>query len=221
MSKFSFYTASFPYDFNTLVDFFEKKSTKKNEYITIIKKRTHYIELKYHQDQIVTEEYLDTNNKKNIIERLSTKEIIFRIYNRERYNFLIINQPRGIINLKNFLSKLFLFEFFITKEFIDLNQLIEKESEQIDYIFKVELREALYPDNIFAKHTFYTQNKSVNVLGPFISLLKTNYYSIFKVELFFKNYVNIKFVIKNDASFSSIGLSDDEAIKFIFSNLTI
>lgn len=221
MSKFSFYTASFPYNFNALVDFFEKKSTNRNEYVTAVKKRAHYIELKYCQNQIITEEYFDTNNKKNIIERLSTKEITFRIYNREKYNFVIINQPRGIINLKNFLSKLFLFEFFINKEFINLNKLIEEQSEEIDYIFRVELREALYPNNVFAKHTFYTQNKNINLLEPFTLLLKTNHYSIFKVELFFKKYANIKFLIKNDASFSSIGLDDEEAISFVFSNLTI
>lgn len=221
MSKLSFYTASFPSDFAELADFFEKKSAKNNESITLIKKRMDYLELKYFHNKIIVEEYYDTNNVKKTIERLSTKEIIFRIYNKKKFNFIIINQPRSILDLKNYLSKLFLFEFFISKEILDLNKLIESLSDKIDYIFRVELREALYPNNIFSKHIFYTQNKSLNQLEPFTSLLKTKYYSIFKLEIYFKEFVNIKFIITNDAHFSLIGLDDEEAIHFISKTLAL
>ncbi|EHU3345961.1 hypothetical protein R4448_08790 [Acinetobacter baumannii] len=221
MSKLSFYTASFPSDFTELADFFEKKSAKNNESITLIKKRMDYLELKYFHNKIIVEEYYDTNNVKKTIERLSTKEVIFRIYNKKKFNFIIINQPRSILDLKNYLSKLFLFEFFISKEILDLNKLIESLSDKIDYIFRVELREALYPNNIFSKHIFYTQNKSLNQLEPFTSLLKTKYFSIFKIEIYFKEFVNIKFIITNDAHFSLIGLDDEEAIHFISKTLAL
>ncbi|WP_227063247.1 hypothetical protein [Acinetobacter pittii] len=221
MSKLSFYTASFPSDFTKLADFFEKKSAKNNESITLIKKRTDYLELKYFHNKIIIEEYYDTNNVKKTIERLSTKEVIFRIYNKNKFNFIIINQPRSILDLKNYLSKLFLFEFFISKEILNLNKLIESLGDKIDYIFRVELREALYPNNIFSKHIFYTQNKSLNQLEPFTSLLKTKHYSIFKIELYFKDFLNIKFIITNDAHFSLVGLGDEEAIQFISKTLTL
>lgn len=221
MSKLSFYTASFPFEFNHLADYFEKKSTKNNEYIAISKRRSHYLEFKYSHNQVVVEEYYDTNNLKKTLERLSTKEIIFRIYNRSRYNFVILNQPRSILNLKNHLSKIFYFDFFLSKENLNLNKLINCLGEKIDYISKVEFREALYPNNIFSKHIFYTQNKDINLIESYTSLLKTNHYSIFKLYLYFKQYLNIKFTITNDSNFSYISLNDDDAINFIFDNLLI
>lgn len=219
MSKLNFYTASFPSDFNQLVDYFEKKSAKNNEYIHITKKRPHYMELKYSLNQVIIEEYYDTNNTKKTLERLSTKEINFRIYNRNNFNFVIINQPRSILSLKTFLSKLFNFDFFISQEHLNIINLINYLADKIDYISKVEIRNCLYPNNIFSKNTFYTQNKDIISLKYFTSLLKTENYSIFKIEIYFKKYLNIKFKINNDYSFSFFGLDEDNAINFIFDNL--
>lgn len=219
MSKLSFYTASFPSNFNKLADYFEKKSAKNDEYITITKKRSHYIELKYLLNQVIVEEYYDTSNTKKSLEKLSTKEVTFRIYNRTNFNFVIVNQPRSILSLKNFLSKLFNFDFFLTKEDLNLINLLDYWGDKIDYISKVEFRDGLYPKNIFSKNIFYTQNKDISSLENFTSLLKTNYYSIFKIELNFKQYLNIKFIITNEFNISFIGLEEDTVINFIFDNL--
>lgn len=221
MSKLSFYTATFPSEFNQLADFFEKKSNKSNEFITISKKRSFYLELKYSHNQIIIEEYYDANNSKKTFERLSTKEIIFRLYNRKKNNFIILNQPRSILNLKNYLSKLFHFDFFLSKEDLDLSRLIDHLGGEIDHISKVEFREALYPNNIFSKHIFYTQNRDINLIESYTLLLKTNHYSIFKIDLFFKKYLGNKFTITNDYNFLFIGLSDDDIINFIFDNFPV
>lgn len=221
MSKLSFYTASFPSDFNKLVDFFEKKSTKNNEYISISKIRPHYIELKYYVNQLVFEEYYDVNNTKKVLEKLTAKEITFRIYNKIKLNFVIINQPRSILNLKNFLSKIFHFDFFLSKESLNLINLINYWQDKIEYISKVEFRDGLHSNNIFSKNIFYTQNKDINSLDSYTDLLKTNYYSIYKTDLYFKKYINTKFIISNDFNFSFIGLNEDDVINFIFDDLSL
>lgn len=221
MSKLSFYTASFPSNFNKLVDYFEKKSTNSNEYISISKIRPHYIELKYHLNQVIIEEYYDANNTKKSLERLTAKEITFRLYNKIRLNFVIINQPRSILSLKNFLSKLFHFDFFLSKESLNLINLINNWQDKIDYISKVEFRDGLHPNNIFSKNIFYTQNKDINSLESYTMLLKTNYYSIYKADLYFKKYINTRFIITNDFSFSFIGLNEDDVISFIFDDLSL
>ncbi|CAM4294811.1 hypothetical protein [Acinetobacter pragensis] len=221
MSKLSFYTASFPSNFNQLADYFENKSARINESISISRKRLQYIELKYSLNQVIIEEYYDTNNIKKSLERLSTKEVIFRIYNRTTFNFVIINQPRSISNLKNFLSKLFHFDFFLSKEDLNLLNLLDYWRDKIDYISKVEFRDGLYPNNIFSKNIFYTQNKDINSLEAYTSLLKTNHYSIYKIDLYFKQYFNIKFIVTKESNFSFIGLDEDDVINFIFDNLPI
>ena len=221
MSKLSFYTASFPSEFNMLADYFEKSTVKNNEYISISKKRINYLEFKYHINQIIIEEYYDTNNTKKYLEKLSTKEITFRVYNRQKFNFVIVNQPKSILNLKNFLSKLFKFDFFLNKEVLNLVNSVDYWDSEIDYISKVEFRDGLYSNNIFSKNIFYTQNKNINSLESYTLLLKTNYYSVYKIDIFFKKYLNIKFIINNDSNFSFIGLDEDDVINFIFNNLLI
>lgn len=219
MSKLSFYTASFPSDFNKLVDYFEKKSTNNNEYISISKIRPEYIELKYHLNQLVVEEYYDANKTKKTLEKLAAKEIIFRVYNKIKLNFVIVNQPRSILSLKNFLSKIFHFDFFLSQETLDLINSINYWREKIDYISKVEFRDGLHTNNIFSKNIFYTQNKDINSLDSYTMLLKTNYYSIYKTDLYLKKYINTKFTITNDFNFSFIGLNEDDVINFIFDDL--
>ncbi|MFY0084713.1 hypothetical protein ABTP93_21800, partial [Acinetobacter baumannii] len=81
--------------------------------------------------------------------RLYKKQIILRIYNRLNNNFIIINQPRSILDLKNFLTKLFKFDFFINKKDVNLNTFLKNERSQIQNINKIDIREIIYPDNIF------------------------------------------------------------------------
>ncbi|MBD0443960.1 hypothetical protein RFH95_03650 [Acinetobacter nosocomialis] len=218
MSKLSFFDASFSLNFEDIVQKIEKEALKNvNEYIKITKKRSNFFEGTYTHIKTILEEYIDVHGRTSTIERLYKKEIIFRIYNRLNNNFIIINQPRSILDLKNFLTKLFKFDFFINKKDVNLNTFLKNERSQIQNINKIDIREIIYPDNIFSKTVFYTQNHSTDLIEALDLYIKSNHYKIFKVEFYCVKFPSTKITLSYDFKISFLN-SDVENIIDFFHN---
>lgn len=215
MNKLNLYTIKFPCKFENLDKAFEK-----SQFINLIKKRSNYLDFEYSLEKIVEESYTDLQGNINYIKRLNTQKIYFRIYDIDRNNLLIFNQPRSILNFKNHLSKVFNFDFFILKENLDIKFFLNKNKAIIDYISKIEIKNILYKDNIFGNHYFYTQNPRSDLLELINSFIPSESFVISKCELNFKGIPNRKIILTSDHNFHSKDIIDDNTIKFIYDTLS-
>lgn len=222
MSKLSFYDASFPFSFGEVIDKIEKKSLQSDkQFIKKIKKRINFSEFLFTSIKSIQEDYIDINGNITTIERLDKKEISFRIYDRKSNNFIIINQPRSFLELKNFLSKLFNFEFYITQKSIDLNNFLKLQSNKIESISKIDIREIHYPDHVFSKTVFYTQNSNANLIDAINLYLKSNYFKIFKVDFYIQEFPSSKLILSHDCKISFTNLEIDEIINFLHDSFSL
>ena len=98
---------------------------------------------------IFIEEYLDLNNNLNKLERMKVETTIFRIYKFSTNNFIVFDQPRSILKLRNLLSKIFNFQFSLNKKTLNLDSFVKNNLESINHISKIDAREIIHPNNIF------------------------------------------------------------------------
>lgn len=211
MSKLSIYTASFPCEFPLISDYLLSSKLFK-----IIKKRNDFIEVLFNFEKIIEEPYIDINGNESLLKKLIQKKIFFRIYNKENNNFVIFNQPRSILELKNNLSKIFNFDFFLKKTEINIEKIILKNINSITFVNKIEIINALYINDIFGKHVIYTQNKDSKVLDNLKKIINSNKYIVSKIELYFKNFENNKILITSDSTFICKEITEDMFLNFIF-----
>lgn len=212
MSKLSLYTASFPCCFGKLQDYFINQKSMK-----VLKKRKAYIEILFSTEKVIEELYIDIDGNENILKRLNYSKLIFRIYDSAEKNFIIYNQPRSILDLKNTLSKIFNFEFYIEKKPIDLLNLLDSKITEFDFITKLEIKNALYKDNIFGNHLFYTQSRHIDILKSVKEILRTEKYTLFKAEILFKDFDGEKVTITNDCNLIYKNIDEDEIVNFVYS----
>lgn len=218
MSKLTFYDASFPISFKDAIEKLELSTSKNNDqFVKILKKRSNFSEFIYTHTTTIVEKFIDIYGKESSIQRLLKKEVTFRIYNRSNNNLVIINQPRSILHFRNFLSQLFFFDFYLEKREINLKLFLENEIDKILFLSKIDIREIIYPDNIYSKCTFYTQNRNSDLLNSLNLYLKSNHYVIFKIEFFIATFPSMKISLTQDANISFLNSEVDEVIEF-FSN---
>lgn len=217
MSKISFYDVSFPYDFNKISSKIELEGSKNEiEFIKVIKKRPSYFECKFTFKDIYTEEYFDINNNIKSLEKLRIDNINFRIYNLKYNNLIIFDQPRSILKLRNFLSKLFNFEFSLTKKSLNLDLFLKNNLHLISHISRIDAREIIHPNKIFEQKVLYTQNFDTNLIDFFKSNLTTNSFKIFKIELFLKKFPSAKIIISYDFKIIFTKVDHEDLLNFFF-----
>lgn len=199
MSKLSLYDATFPFPFDNLIEYIETKDNHDLNSLKVIKTRLDFYELKFTYKSIYTEEYLDINNNINHIDKLFIQEIFFRIYNRSNNNLIIFNEPRSILKLKNYLSKVTNFKFSLIKNSLNLNDFLDKNIKHIDYVSRIDVRDIIYADQIFEKKILYTQNRKTNLPNILHNQLNPSSFKIFKIEFFFKNMPTSKVTLTYDS----------------------
>ena len=198
MSKLSLYDATFPFPFDNLIEYIETKDNHDLNSLKVIKTRLDFYELKFTYKSIYTEEYLDINNNINHIDKLFIQEIFFRIYNRSNNNLIIFNEPRSILKLKNYLSKVTNFKFSLIKNSLNLNDFLHKNIKHIDYVSRIDVRDIIYADQIFEKKILYTQNRKTNLPNILHNQLNSSSFKIFRIEFFFKNMPTSKVTLTYD-----------------------
>ncbi len=216
MNKISFYDASFPCDFGDIPSRLERETQRnESESIKVVKKRTSYIECVFTYKNIFIEEYLDLNNNLNKLERMKVETTIFRIYKFSTNNFIVFDQPRSILKLRNLLSKIFNFQFSLNKKTLNLDSFVKNNLESINHISKIDAREIIHPNNIFEKKILYTQSFDNDLFDFFGKKLTAKSYKIFKIDLFFNDMPTVKITISYDFKFVFSKIDHDNFLLFL------
>ena len=171
--------------------------------------------IKFNYKNIFIEEYLDLNNNLNKLERMKVETTIFRIYKFSTNNFIVFDQPRSILKLRNLLSKIFNFQFSLNKKTLNLDSFVKNNLESINHISKIDAREIIHPNNIFEKKILYTQSFDNDLFDFFGKKLTTKSYKIFKIDLFFNDMPTVKITISYDFKFVFSKIDHDNFLLFL------
>ena len=160
-------------------------------------------------------EELSKNNNLNKLERMKVETTIFRIYKFSTNNFIVFDQPRSILKLRNLLSKIFNFQFSLNKKTLNLDSFVKNNLESINHISKIDAREIIHPNNIFEKKILYTQSFDNDLFDFFGKKLTAKSYKIFKIDLFFNDMPTVKITISYDFKFVFSKIDHDNFLLFL------
>lgn len=218
MNKLRVYNASFPVSYSECYKKILNWSDTNFFKVKVLRTRDQFFEVLFTEIRIIEDEFIDTDNIKHTIKKLVTNELNTIFINRDLNNFVTINEPRTLLPFKNILAKIFNYDFYLEAvkiHPIDFIQCYEKLYSKTIIVNKIEIKNAIYINNIIANHII---KGDTDLRSNIEKIVKTKHFEISKIEGYHSEDTRSKICVTADYSIHYEYQIDSLIFKLVYSN---